>query len=63
MSSYFVVWSVHVDAENAVDAAEQALAMQRDPDSNRTAFSVYDDNAERVIVDLFDEYSGGKKFE
>lgn len=47
-----VTWVVDVEAETAVGAAKEALAMQRDPDSIATVFDVSDDDGSKVRVDL-----------
>lgn len=40
MAEYLVVWKVEVEAANSVEAAEQARAIQRDPESTATVFEV-----------------------
>lgn len=46
---YRVVWSIEVDASTAEEAAFQALAMQRDPASIATFFTV----TERCVCGAF----------
>ena len=38
MKRYVVTWEIDIDAESAEDAARQALAIQRDPNSLATIF-------------------------
>jgi hypothetical protein len=38
---YHVTWEIEVTADSAQEAAEQALQIQRDPESTATIFSVY----------------------
>lgn len=53
MPIFYVSWEIDIDAENAQEAAETALAIQRDPDSLATIFDVLDsDNGELTQVDL-----------
>ena len=49
---YHVTWDIDIDAENPVEAARKALAIQRNPESIATVFSVYDDNGRAQFVDL-----------
>lgn len=51
MRTYVVEWTIHVDADNPEDAAKQALAMQRDPDSTATVFIVTGDDG-AALIDL-----------
>ena len=40
MAAYLVSWDIELDAESAIDAARQALVIQRDPRSTATVFRV-----------------------
>ena len=40
--NYYVVWDIDIDAENELDAARQAKAIQLDPMSTANVFLVYD---------------------
>lgn len=40
MNTYTVSWVIEVDADNAVDAAKEALLIQRDPESTALVFDV-----------------------
>lgn len=40
MPEYIVTWTIDIDADSPRDAAEQALAIQRDPASIAAVFSV-----------------------
>lgn len=55
MKTYTVNWSFGTEAKNAFDAARQALATQRDPDSVAVVFSVSDGQGEETVVDLLME--------
>jgi hypothetical protein len=47
-----VSWAIDVTADNAKEAAEKALAIQRDPDSLATVFDVQGRDGKTVRVDL-----------
>lgn len=49
---YRVTWTIELDAKNAQDAAEQALAIQRRPDSSATFFTCEADGTAPVEIDL-----------
>jgi hypothetical protein len=55
MKRYLVRWEVEVEAEEAVQAADEALVMQRDLESTATVFEVFeregDDLGVRMIID------------
>lgn len=40
MKTYVVTWTIDIDAESDLDAARQALEIQRDPHSIATVFSM-----------------------
>lgn len=53
--TYRVMWEIDIDADTPQEAAEQALAIQRNPESIATVFSVAEWNAmngEFVTIDL-----------
>ena len=53
MPEYHVTWEIDLTADSPREAAEQALAIQRDPNSTATVFDVVDEdgNAERVDLE------------
>ena len=56
MKTYHVTWEINIDAESERDAAERALAIQRDAASEATVFDVIvEDGANTVRVDLMEE--------
>lgn len=55
MTEYVVEWIVEVDAESPREAAKLALAIQRDPDSTATCFSVGEPGRAPNLVCLEDE--------
>ncbi|MEU8708723.1 hypothetical protein [Streptomyces sp. NPDC048565] len=61
MQQYTVTWSIELDATDPVHAARRALAIQRNPASWATVFTVQDD-AQTATVDLDPDHldpSGG----
>jgi hypothetical protein len=40
MKTYMVVWTIELDATSPRDAAQQALLIQRDPESTATVFEI-----------------------
>ena len=59
MSMMRVRWEIDIDAETPIDAARQALAIQRRPDSTATVFTVLEANGRRATVDLDEEDTKG----
>lgn len=60
MPSYRVVWEIDVETEfdSPLEAAEIARAIQLDPDSSATVFTVTDsDTGEETIADLLEDQS------
>lgn len=51
MSEYLVTWSMSIEADDPVDAAQQALGIHRDPQSIATVF-VVELVGDAVTVDL-----------
>ncbi|MEM4250941.1 MAG: hypothetical protein QW828_03830 [Candidatus Bathyarchaeia archaeon] len=52
---YHVVWEIYVDAPSSLEAAREALKVQRDPGSTATVFDVTPFEGETVRVDLLEE--------
>jgi hypothetical protein len=50
-----VIWEIDVDAEDPREAAEQALAIQRNAQSTATVFDVTDERGQTVRVDLMEQ--------
>jgi len=51
-NEYIVTWSMVIWADDPVDAAKQALGIQRDPQSIATVFRVMGDDGTDTVVDL-----------
>lgn len=51
MHSYKVAWYIDVEADSAVEAANKALAIQRDRESLATVFSVSDQHQNKLVID------------
>lgn len=54
MNTYYVCWEVTLDAEDARDAAQKALDMQRNPHSTATVFDVCEEHGQMQRIDLYD---------
>ena len=54
MQHYRVTWGIDIDAETPRQAAEQALAIHRNPESIATIFDVWPDNDSPLRIDLSD---------
>lgn len=52
---YKVQWGIEIEADSPQDAARQALAIQRDPASIATVFTVTTPGGEEIDVDLLRE--------
>ena len=52
MKTYRVVWEIELDAESPEDAAREALAIQRDPESEATFFDVRSPEGDIMQIDL-----------
>ena len=52
MTEYHVTWEIDLDAASPQEAAEHALAIQRDPDSAATVFDVTDSTGTTDRIDL-----------
>jgi hypothetical protein len=55
MKTYRVRWEIDIDAENAGEAAKQALAIQRDPSSTATVFDVRYPVSNVMTVDVISD--------
>jgi hypothetical protein len=51
---YRVVWEIDISADSPREAAEKALAIQRDPNSTATVFDVTDEGGEPSHIDLLE---------
>jgi len=52
-SGYKITWIIDILADNEVEAAREALRIQRDPESEATFFIVHDkDTGDEFDVDL-----------
>lgn len=49
---YLVMWEIDIEAGTPREAAEQALAMQRDPESIAAFFTVFTEHGNYFHVDL-----------
>ena len=54
MPEYRVTWTIDLTADSPLDAAQQALIIQRDPDSWATFFVIFDVEDHKWNVDLDD---------
>jgi hypothetical protein len=69
MAEYYIEWSIEIDADSPREAAEKALAIQRDPNSSATVFKVWEraempDEPEIIDLDepvIDEERSNGPK--
>jgi hypothetical protein len=51
-NEYTLTWNIQLDADNPAEAAEQALAMMRDPHSTATIFRVDGPDGRTGVVDV-----------
>ena len=56
MPTYFVTWEIALDADSPREAAEKALAIQRNPESTATVFGVmqFDTEDDKELIDLLE---------
>jgi hypothetical protein len=54
MTEFRVTWEINLDAETPTDAAKRAFAIQRDPISIATVFSVTNPQGAVTVIDLLD---------
>lgn len=53
MTTYRVTWTIDLDAASPQEAAEKALAIQRDPNSIAQVFEVHEDKRGKLhTIDL-----------
>lgn len=55
MTEFRVVWEIDIEAKTPRRAAEQAFAIQRDPKSMATVFSMTDPSGVTTEIDLLDD--------
>jgi hypothetical protein len=55
MADYLVTWEINVSADDAVDAARQAKAIQMESEHRATVFKVCDFDGKEETIDL-EEY-------
>jgi hypothetical protein len=55
MSEYRVAWEIEVDGDTPLAAAQEALNIQRDPESIATSFDVTDEQGRRWRADFADD--------
>ena len=46
---YLVTWQIEIEADSAEEAAQEALKIQRDPESIANVFTVSDGETEQVV--------------
>lgn len=49
---YRVVWTIEINADSPREAAELALEIQRDPDSEALSFEVHDSETDVYEINL-----------
>jgi hypothetical protein len=54
MPEYRITWEMDIDADSPIDAARQALKIQRDPDSIANVFDITDEAGTTERIDLED---------
>jgi hypothetical protein len=52
MQTYFVTWEIEVPADDPIEAAQAARALQLDLSRRTTVFDVFDEEGEVTRVDL-----------
>lgn len=56
MPEWLVRWEIDIEAETAEEAARQALAIQRDPESIALVFEVTREGSDKTkVIDLWNE--------
>ncbi len=55
MNHYCISWNIDIEAETPREAAEEALKVQRDPESMATVFEVRDKTGNITTIDLEEE--------
>lgn len=51
-TEYHVIWEIDLEADSPVEAAREALRIQRDPSSRATVFDVIERDGRRHRIDL-----------
>lgn len=59
--SYRVVWEIDIDACSPKEAAEKALAIQRNPESIATVFDITDPGGRTTRIDLLEKEDEGNE--
>lgn len=57
--NYRITWEIDIHAASPLEAARQALAVQRDANSMATVFTVADEEGETLTIDLLEERGAG----
>ena len=52
MTNFTVIWQIDIDAETPEQAAQEALKIQRDPNSAAVVFDIYGENYQLDRDDL-----------
>ena len=55
MTQYLVTWQIFVEARTPQEAARDALAVQRNPESEATCFEVLDEASHEITVVVRDD--------
>lgn len=53
--NYLVTWEIEIEASSPKEAAKEALRIQRNPESIATVFDTFDEDGEKVSVDLLND--------
>lgn len=51
---YRVIWEIDIVASSPIEAAKQALEIQRNPESLATVFAIFDEDGDFHRVDLLE---------
>ena len=55
MTAFLVTWEIDIDADTPAEAAAKARAIQLDPASSATVFTVHEHDGEAIIIDVEDD--------
>lgn len=55
MKNFRVIWEIDIEAETAREAAEDALKIQRNPNSIATVFNVVPEDGDMETIDVEEE--------
>ena len=58
MTEYRVTWEIDIEADTPLEAAEEALTIQRDPESTATFFKVWEQFPDQIRYDIFGRVIG-----